>query len=66
MNTEQHIQLRWFKSSHSGDEGGECVEVAADLAAIRVRDSKHRGGPHLTVTRSAWAEFVTNLGRDRT
>ncbi|TLQ45339.1 DUF397 domain-containing protein [Streptomyces marianii] len=25
MNTEQ---LRWFKSSHSGGEGGTCVEVA--------------------------------------
>ncbi|WP_432072394.1 DUF397 domain-containing protein [Streptomyces wuyuanensis] len=25
MNTEQ---LQWFKSSHSGGEGGTCIEVA--------------------------------------
>lgn len=38
---------RWFKSSYS-DNGGDCVEVAADLAAPRgivpVRDSKNPGG----------------------
>ncbi|PWS41061.1 DUF397 domain-containing protein [Streptomyces sp. ZEA17I] len=22
--------LNWFKSSHSGDEGGQCLEVAYD------------------------------------
>ena len=30
MNTEQPIRLTWFKSSYSGDEGGECIEVAFD------------------------------------
>ncbi|MEV7139610.1 DUF397 domain-containing protein [Streptomyces tauricus] len=65
MSTERPIQLNWFKSSYSGDEGGECVEVAADRAAIRVRDSKNHGGSRLAFTRDAWTGFVTDLGRDR-
>ncbi|MFK0265192.1 DUF397 domain-containing protein [Streptomyces angustmyceticus] len=65
MNTEQPIRLSWFKSSYSGDEGGECVEVAADGTAVRVRDSKERSdGPQLAFTRGAWAGFVADLGRD--
>ncbi|MEU3341703.1 DUF397 domain-containing protein [Streptomyces sp. NPDC006668] len=65
MNTEQPIRLSWFKSSYSGDEGGECVEVAADRAAVRVRDSKEQGaGPQLAFTQGAWAGFVADLGRD--
>ncbi|MFH9072486.1 DUF397 domain-containing protein [Streptomyces alboflavus] len=39
MYTEQPAQVDWFKSNYSGDEGGECVEVAAALTAIHVRDS---------------------------
>jgi Domain of unknown function (DUF397) len=64
MNAEQPTRLDWFKSSYSSGEGGACVEVAADMAAIRVRDSKERGGPQLAFTRGAWAGFVTDLGRD--
>lgn len=29
MNTRIHVEeLTWFKSSYSGPEGGDCVEVA--------------------------------------
>ncbi|WP_081237295.1 DUF397 domain-containing protein [Streptomyces viridosporus] len=65
MNTEQPARLDWFKSSYSSGEGGACVEIAADAAAIHVRDSKGRGGPRLVFARSAWSGFVTGLGRDR-
>ncbi|MFJ9665017.1 DUF397 domain-containing protein [Streptomyces sp. NPDC101219] len=65
MNTERSMHLTWFTSSYSGDEGGECVEVAADLALILVRDSKERRGPCLAFARSAWAGFVAGLERDR-
>jgi len=65
MNTEQPIRLNWFKSTYSGDEGGECVEVAADRAAIHVRDSKERGGPQLAFTRDTWAGFIAEVGRSR-
>ncbi|BDM71692.1 hypothetical protein HEK616_51790 [Streptomyces nigrescens] len=52
-------ELAWFKSSYSGAEGGQCVEVAATADSVNVRDSKRRlEGPILTVGRKAWAEFV--------
>ncbi|WP_328560153.1 DUF397 domain-containing protein [Streptomyces coelicoflavus] len=50
--------LAWFKSSHSGTEGGECVEVATGTAVVRVRDSKAAAGPVVTVSPDAWAGFV--------
>ncbi|GGR95348.1 hypothetical protein GCM10010269_37880 [Streptomyces humidus] len=51
--------LRWFKSSYSGSGGGNCVEVAAGLDAVYVRDSKALGdGPVLRVGRGEWAAFV--------
>jgi hypothetical protein len=50
--------LAWFKSSYSGAEGGQCVEVAAGTATVHVRDSKATAGPVLTVSRAAWAGFV--------
>ena len=50
--------LAWFKSSYSGAEGGDCVEVAAATTAVHVRDSKDATGPVLTVSREAWAGFV--------
>ncbi|MFD4759221.1 DUF397 domain-containing protein [Streptomyces sp. NPDC058439] len=53
-------ELRWFKSSYSGSDGGDCVEVAAGPGAVYVRDSKIAGGgPVLRVGRGEWAAFVT-------
>ncbi|MEU1662232.1 DUF397 domain-containing protein [Streptomyces sparsogenes] len=48
----------WFKSSHSGAEGNECVEVAALRGRVGVRDSKAPGGPMLSIAVDAWATFV--------
>ncbi|MCF3136895.1 DUF397 domain-containing protein, partial [Streptomyces olivochromogenes] len=39
--------LRWFKSSYSSEEGGNCVEVSTDRAVIHIRDSKTPSTPHL-------------------
>ena len=63
MSTDQHTsqaaELDWFKSSYSGTNGGDCVEVAAGLDAVYVRDSKATGdGPVLRVGRGEWAAFV--------
>ncbi|MCK1795358.1 DUF397 domain-containing protein [Streptomyces sp. XM4193] len=58
----------WFTSSYS-DNGGDCVEVATDLAAshglVPVRDSKNVGGPTLAVPAAQWAAFLTTLKADR-
>lgn len=63
MITEPPTQLSWFKSTYSS---GECVEVAADRAAVHLRDSKERGGPQLAFTRGAWAGFARHhLSRPR-
>ncbi|WP_328471713.1 DUF397 domain-containing protein [Streptomyces sp. NBC_00448] len=55
---------RWFKSSYSSN-GGNCVEVAANLAASRgvvpVRDSKDPGGPVLAFPADAFASFVAGV-----
>lgn len=55
----------WFKSSYSGGEGGECVEVAAGPGTVHVRDSKDRQGPRLTFTADAWTAFVTYAAQAR-
>ncbi|MBL1099498.1 DUF397 domain-containing protein [Streptomyces sp. 205] len=50
--------LTWVKSSYSGSNGGQCVEVAARPNAIHVRDSKDISGPNLTVSPQGWAAFI--------
>ncbi|WP_031508148.1 DUF397 domain-containing protein [Streptomyces megasporus] len=52
--------LEWIKSSHSSNDGPDCVEVAATPDTIRVRDSKHIQGPHLAFTPGAWADFLAH------
>ncbi|MFF3399797.1 DUF397 domain-containing protein [Streptomyces sp. NPDC002659] len=51
--------LTWVKSSYSGADGPDCVEVAAAASAVHVRDSKNVPGPELGFTPNAWADFVT-------
>ncbi|MFD0422633.1 DUF397 domain-containing protein [Streptomyces parvus] len=55
---------RWFKSSYSNN-GGNCIEVAANLAATRgivpVRDSKVMDGPVVAVPATAFAAFVAGV-----
>jgi hypothetical protein len=55
-------RAEWRKSSRSGDNGGNCVEVARNLpGVVAVRDSKNPGGPVLVVSRDEWARFITHL-----
>lgn len=62
MNTAESSavasDLAWFKSSYSGAEGGDCVEVAADTGVVHIRDSKAMAGPVVRVSREAWAGFL--------
>lgn len=54
----------WFKSSYS-DNGGQCVEVAANLVAVHnvvpVRDSKVPSGPVLGLSVSSFHSFVAGV-----
>jgi hypothetical protein len=57
---------RWRKSTRSNGNGGNCVEVADNLAGvIGVRDSKDPNGPALVFAPAAWHCFVTHLADRR-
>ncbi|MFI9834261.1 DUF397 domain-containing protein [Streptomyces sp. NPDC051913] len=57
-------QTDWRKSSYSGDQGGNCVEVAEGTATIAVRDSKNPAGPILTLDPAAFTSFVNWTSTD--
>ncbi|MER5755023.1 DUF397 domain-containing protein [Streptomyces sp. NPDC002088] len=58
MSTAEPARLAWFKSSYSGNEGGECLEAAVTADTIHVRDSKAPTRAQLTFRRPEWAAFV--------
>lgn len=51
-------ELAWFKSSYSGSQGDDCVEVAIAEQAVQVRDSKDVTRPAFAVGREGWGQFV--------
>ena len=55
----EHIDdLRWRKSSFSGNGGASCVEVAGHDGMILVRDTKDHGkGPVHRYTPDEWRAF---------
>ncbi|MGW4296152.1 DUF397 domain-containing protein [Micromonospora chersina] len=58
------IGARWRKSTRSGGNGGDCVEVADNLpGVVAVRDSKDPAGPVLTFDPAAWTRFVETTRR---
>ena len=59
---EDKIDLRWRKSSYSGNGGGNCVEVAA-AERVLVRDSQDRAGTVLRFPSAAWREFSDQVKR---
>lgn len=67
----------WRKSSFSGSEGDNCVEVAVRPGGVRVRDTKDTKGtkdaedmedtkdgavPGVKVSPGAWAVFTRYVG----
>ncbi|WP_328718919.1 DUF397 domain-containing protein [Streptomyces sp. NBC_00247] len=60
MSTTERV---WFKSSYSGSQGDDCVEVAVTEQAIHVRDSKDLTRPALAVGRNGWTRFVGYAAR---
>ena len=52
----------WRKSSRSGNNGGNCVEVATSLPdVVAIRDSKDQRGPVLIITPDQWEAFCTGV-----
>jgi hypothetical protein len=59
-------QYTWIKSSYSGSQGGNCVEVAIGMRGqMLVRDTKDREGTVLAFSPDMWQEFATNLKAGR-
>ncbi|MEO5876408.1 MAG: DUF397 domain-containing protein [Streptosporangiaceae bacterium] len=56
----------WRKSSHSSNNGGACVELAAKGRLIGVRDSKDRNGPVLAFGRAGFGALVAGLRENPT
>lgn len=55
-------RMGWRKSSYSQGNGGNCVEVAANLPrVVVVRDSKDPGGPRLNFQPGAWIAFTDEV-----
>ncbi len=55
-------ELQWVKSSYSGGDQANCVEVAAlSSGGHAVRDSKNPGGAVLLLTADQWAGLVKAL-----
>ena len=55
-------RAEWRKSSWSGGNGGDCVEVARNLSgAVAVRDSKDPDGPKLTFAPDEWVAFTAGI-----
>lgn len=56
----------WRKSSYSGNNGGNCIEIADGLVdLVPVRDSKDPHGPALLFRAEAWAAFVADVKAGR-
>ncbi|MGW4640160.1 DUF397 domain-containing protein [Sphaerisporangium sp. NPDC004334] len=56
----------WRKSSRSGNNGGECVEVAGNLPhVVAVRDSKNADGPALISPPGEWSAFLDGIKNGR-
>jgi hypothetical protein len=52
----------WRKSRRSGNNGGNCVEVARNLPhVVAVRDSKNPDGPKLVISSTAWRELTASV-----
>ncbi|SDT51485.1 protein of unknown function [Streptomyces sp. TLI_053] len=57
----ENMTSAWRKSSYSGNNGGECIEVALTSPAsalVPVRDSKDPSGPVLLFPAAAWGSFL--------
>ncbi|MBZ4017130.1 DUF397 domain-containing protein [Streptomyces purpurogeneiscleroticus] len=56
--------MNWFKSSYSGSQGGDCIEVAIAPSAIHIRDSKDIARPGVSTSPDSWAAFLHLIRAD--
>jgi hypothetical protein len=54
----------WRKSTRSGGNGGNCVEVTNLPGTVAVRDSKDPNGPALAFEPAAFEAFIKSVKTD--
>ena len=54
----------WRKSSYSGANGGNCIEIAAAVRTVAVRDSQDPDGPVLAFRPKDWQRFADQVKAD--
>jgi hypothetical protein len=62
---ERLAGLRWRKSTHSGSNGGGCIEVADHDSRVLVRDTQDRSGLVLRFGPAAWRQFTGQVKGER-
>jgi hypothetical protein len=50
----------WRKSTYSGSNGGDCVEVAS-ADGVMIRDTTDRDGGTLSFSAEAWRTFTHTI-----
>ncbi|MHB9858470.1 DUF397 domain-containing protein [Streptomyces sp. YIM S03343] len=67
MRTIDLSAVAWRRSSYSNSDGGQCVEISDDFAAVvvPVRDSKAPRGPVLVFPADGWSSFVAAVKSGR-
>ena len=60
------MDVTWRKSSYSGGNGGNCVEIGthAEARRVLVRDTKDRQGPALSFSPQTWHQFSDQVKAD--
>jgi hypothetical protein len=64
MTVSDLASAAWRKSSRSGANDSNCVEVAGLTEAVAVRDSKDSAGPVLLFGPSSWSRFLSGVRGD--
>jgi hypothetical protein len=60
ITTPNAPRVVWRKSTHSGANDDNCVEVAS-MGNIWLRDSKDPDGGFLTFSRREWSAFIDRI-----
>ncbi|MBV1852350.1 DUF397 domain-containing protein [Catellatospora tritici] len=58
MRDVELMAATWRKSTRSGPNVSDCVEIAETPALVAVRDSKDPAGPVLRFSWDEWRSFV--------
>ncbi|GAA1588274.1 DUF397 domain-containing protein [Actinomadura kijaniata] len=53
--------VQWRKSSHSGDNQGDCIELANVPGVVAIRDSKSPDGPVLLIERHEFRRITATI-----